>query len=112
MSEIEKLIKEIIAFRDARNWKQFHNAKDLAMALSIESAELLELFLWKSKEEFEDVPAEKVKEELADILIYSFLLADEYDFNIIEIMRKKLLKNEGKYPVDKARGNARKYNEF
>ena len=112
MEEIQKLTKEIIVFRDARNWKQFHNPKDLAMALSIESAELMELFLWKSKEELKDVPVEKIREELADILIYCLLLADRYDLDIIDIMKKKLSKNEKKYPVDRARGNARKYNEY
>ncbi len=112
MEEIQKLTKEIIAFRDARNWEQFHNPKDLAMALSIESAELMELFLWKSKEELNDVPVDKISEELADIFIYCLLLADRYDFDIVDIMKKKLSKNEKKYPVDKARGNARKYNEY
>ncbi len=112
MEEIQKLTKEIIAFRDARNWEQFHNPKDLSMALSIESAELMELFLWKSKEELKNVPVEKIREELADILIYCLLLADRYDFDIVDIMKKKLSKNEKKYPVDRARGNARKYNEY
>ena len=72
----------------------------------------MELFLWKSKEELKDVPVEKVREELADILIYCLLIADRYDFDVIDIMKKKLSKNEQKYPVDKARGNARKYNEY
>ena len=112
MEEIRKLTKEIIAFRDARNWEQFHNPKDLAMALSIESAELMELFLWKSKDELKDVPVEKISEELADVLIYCLLLADRYDLDIIDIMKKKLSENEKKYPVDRARGNARKYNEL
>ena len=96
-------------FRDERDWKQFHNPKDLALALSIESAELLEAFLWKSPEQAD--PA-KVKEELADVFAFALLLADTYDFDVKEIILEKIDQNEKKYPVSKARGTAKKYTEL
>ncbi len=100
MSDINNLIQEIVKFRDERDWKQFHNSKDLALALSIESSELLELFLWKSNEDFK---LDKLKEELADVLMYAFLLADKHDLNIHDIILDKIKKNEEKYPVDKSK---------
>lgn len=109
MSEINKITEELRKFRDDRDWAQFHNPKDLAIALNIESSELLELFLWKAAE---DADAEKVKDELADVFAYAFILADKYGLNVAQIMREKLAKNTLKYPVDKARGSAKKYTEF
>jgi NTP pyrophosphatase (non-canonical NTP hydrolase) len=109
MSEISELTQKLIAFRDARDWKQFHNPKDLAIALSIESAELLEAFLWKSSEE---ASKDKIKEELADVLAYALLLANEYGLNVSEIVTAKIEANNLKYPVDKAKGSAKKYNEI
>lgn len=109
MSEINKITEELRKFRDDRDWAQFHNPKDLAIALNIESSELLELFLWKASE---DADAEKVKDELADVFAYAFILADKYGLNVAQIMREKLAKNTLKYPVDKARGSAKKYTEF
>jgi NTP pyrophosphatase (non-canonical NTP hydrolase) len=109
MNQIEKITAEIIKFRDDRDWEQFHNGKDLALALSIEASELNQLFLWKSAE---DVNIEKVKEELADILNYSFLIAHKYNLNVEDIILNKIAKNAEKYPVDKAKGNAKKYNEL
>ncbi len=108
MSEILKLTQKLIAFRDERDWQQFHNPKDLAIALSIESAELLESFLWKSPDQSS---TEKIKEELADVLAYAFLLAHECKLDITEIVSAKIDKNAIKYPVATARGNAKKYNE-
>ncbi len=108
-SSIETLTKEIIAFRDERDWKQFHNAKDLAIAATIEAGELLELFLWKSPE---DADREKVRRELADLLMYSLLLAHEQELDVADIIREKLAENRSKYPVSKAKGNARKYTEL
>ena len=87
MDNWKELQQEIIRFRDQRDWKQFHNAKDLALALSIEAGELNELFLWKHPEEAD---AEKVKSELADVLSYALLLADAYDFDIPTIFKEKL----------------------
>ncbi len=109
MKESEEIIKALLKFRNERDWEQFHNPKDLALALSIESAELLELFLWKKSE---DAITEKVKEELADIFSFAFLLAEKYGFDIKEIVLDKIKTNEEKYPVDKAKGSAKKYNEL
>lgn len=109
MSEINDLIQVLKKFRDERDWEQFHNPKDLALAISIEAGELLELFLWKNAE---DANIEKVKEELADILSFAFLLADKYGFEIEQIVLAKIKINAAKYPVDKAKGTAKKYNEL
>lgn len=109
MSDIEELKSKIKQFTIERDWDQFHNGKDLAIALSIEASELQEAFLWKKAE---DVNIEKVREELADIFNYAILLADKYNFNIREIVLEKLERNAKKYPVNKAKGNARKYTEL
>jgi NTP pyrophosphatase (non-canonical NTP hydrolase) len=109
MNEINKITEELRKFRDERDWAQFHNPKDLAVALSIEASELLELFLWKSAEEAD---TDKIKEELADVLAYAFMLADKYGLNVAQIMQDKLAKNQLKYPVAKAKGTAKKYNEL
>ena len=109
MADIEEIIEKLIAFRDERDWKQFHNSKDLALAISIEANELLELFLWK---EAEAADKEKIKEELADILSFAFLLAHKHDLDIKEIILKKIQANSIKYPVEKSRGNAKKYDEL
>lgn len=107
--ELLQITERIKTFTKERDWEQFHNAKDLALALSIEASELNECFLWKPAEQGD---VEKVREELADILIYAILLADKYDLDIQDIILRKLDKNEQKYPVDKAKGNAKKYTEF
>ncbi|OKZ32905.1 MAG: nucleotide pyrophosphohydrolase, partial [Bacteroidales bacterium 43_8] len=99
----------IVRFTEDRDWDQFHNGKDLALALSIEASELNEAFLWKKPEE---VNIEKVKEELADIMNYAFLIAHKYDMDIKEIILNKLKRNGEKYPVNKAKGSAKKYNEL
>lgn len=109
MTDIERLIEQIRDFRDARDWEQFHNSKDLALALSVEASELLELFLWKDNEGADE---DKLKKELADVLMYAFLLADKHQLDIVEIVSEKLKLNNEKYPVEKARGNAKKYNEL
>lgn len=108
-SEIKEIMKQIVQFSKDRDWDQFHNGKDLALALSIEASELNEAFLWKRPE---DVKIEKIKEELADILNYAFLIADKYNLNIQEIILSKLAKNAEKYPVEKSKGNAKKYTEL
>ena len=112
MSEIQSIIEALIDFRDKRNWKQFHNTKDLALALSIEAAELNELFLWKEENEAEKTDRESIQDELADILAYAFLLAEKHDFDIKQIILEKISKNDKKYPVEKSRNSARKYNEL
>ena len=109
MSDIEELTKAIVDFTQERDWDQFHDGKNLALALSIEAAELNEAFLWKKAE---DVKIEKVREELADIINYALLMADKYHLDVKEIVLEKLQKNAEKYPVEKAKGKANKYNEL
>ena len=106
MTSIQDITQALIAFRDARDWAQFHNPKDLALALNVESAELLELFLWKDAALAD---RDKVKEELADVLAYALLLAHNYGFDVAEIMEQKIKINGEKYPIDKSRGVATKY---
>lgn len=109
MSEIKNITEKLIAFRDERDWAQFHNPKDLAVALNIEAGELLEAFLWKNHKEAD---REKVKEELADVFAYAFLLAEKYELNVEEIVNAKIKRNAEKYPVEKAKGTSTKYNEL
>ena len=108
MNTMDKINK----FRDDRDWRQFHNEKDLAISISLEAAELLELFQWKSPEEVRENSIERIKEELADVLIYSHMLASNLDLDIDEIIEAKLEKNNIKYPVDKSKGNKEKYTEL
>ncbi|MEB6288119.1 nucleotide pyrophosphohydrolase [Mammaliicoccus sciuri] len=112
MDENKEILKEINQFRDERNWRQFHNEKDLSLSISIEAAELLELFQWKSSEEVVGNKQERLAEELTDVLIYSYMLADNLDFDINDIIRKKLKKNAEKYPVDKSKNRNNKYNDL
>jgi len=109
MSDINTITEALINFRNEREWEQFHNAKDLALAINVEAGELLELYLWKNAEE---ANKEKIKEELADVFAYAFLLAAKYGFDVKEIILDKIKKNAEKYPVEKAKGTARKYNEL
>ena len=109
MTDIQEITKKLREFTQKRDWDQFHNGKDLAIALSIEANELLESFLWKSPEE---AKPEKIREELADVLNYAFQMADKYNLDIKEIMLEKLEKNALKYPVEKAKGSAKKYDEL
>jgi NTP pyrophosphatase (non-canonical NTP hydrolase) len=102
-------IKALLEFRDARDWKQFHNPKDLAVALSIEASELLEHFLWKGADEAD--PA-GIREELADVLAYALLLAHHYGLDPEEIVLDKVRLNAERYPADKARGRATKHTEL
>jgi NTP pyrophosphatase (non-canonical NTP hydrolase) len=106
---LKELQEDVRSFTEERDWDQFHNGKDLAMALSIEASELQEAFLWKDAA---DVRIEKVKEELADVVNYALLIADKYNLNIADIVREKMKKNAEKYPVDKAKGTAAKYSEL
>jgi len=109
MSEIKELTKLLVQFRNERDWEQFHNPKDLAIALNIEAGELLEVFLWKNPDE---ASKEKVKEELADIFAYGLLLSHHYGFDLTEIIKEKIATNAEKYPIDKSKGSAKKYNEL
>jgi len=112
MNDIEEIIDALVDFRNKRDWKQFHDSKNLASAISIEAAELNELFLWKTIEQCEHVDKAKIKEELADIFSFAFLLAEKHSFNVKEIIFEKIRINNEKYPVDKAKGNATKYTDL
>ena len=109
MKESEEIIQALLKFRNERDWEQFHNPKDLALAINVEAGELLELFLWKKPDE---VSKEKIKEELADVFAYAFLLAEKYQLDVKEIVLQKIKKNGEKYPVEKSKGNSKKYNEL
>lgn len=106
---MEKALQALLKFRNERDWEQFHNPKDLALAINIEAGELLELFLWKDAE---DAKKDRVKEELADVFSFALLLAEKYDFDVEEIVLDKIKSNAKKYPVDKAKGTAKKYDEL
>jgi NTP pyrophosphatase (non-canonical NTP hydrolase) len=106
MSDLLDLQREALAFRDERDWAQFHNAKDLAAGLSIEASELLECFLWKDAK---SADPDKLREELADVIVYALLLAHAAQIDIPQAVRAKLALNALKYPVDKAKGRADKY---
>jgi NTP pyrophosphatase (non-canonical NTP hydrolase) len=104
-------MEKVNTFRDARNWRQFHNEKDLALSISLEASELLEIFQWKTDEEGKQ-NIDAIKDELADVLIYSYMLADNLDLDIDEIIERKLIKNNEKYPVEKSKDNKEKYTEL
>lgn len=108
-SEIDIILNEILKFRDDRDWKQFHDGKNLAICLTVESAELLEQFLWKDGTE---VNVEKVKEELADVFYSALLLAHEYNLDVKQIVLDKLEKNKNKYPIPKSKGSNKKHDEL
>ncbi len=108
----EEVISVLLKFRDDRDWEQFHDSKNLALALSIEAAELNELFLWKNLPESENIPKEKLKEELADVLSFAFLLAHKHGLNPFDLVLDKVVKNNEKYPVEKAKGKSDKYTEL
>ncbi|SEF49123.1 nucleotide pyrophosphohydrolase [Nitrosomonas ureae] len=109
LNDTQEITQALLKFRDERDWAQFHTAKDLALALNIEAGELLEAFLWKSSEQAD---IDKVKEELADVLAFAFLLAEKYDFDVKQIVLEKIEKNALKYPVEKSRGSAKKYTDL
>ncbi|WP_165002840.1 MULTISPECIES: nucleotide pyrophosphohydrolase [unclassified Enterococcus] len=105
-------MEKVNRFRDERNWRQFHNEKDLAISISLEASELLELFQWKQPEEVRETNLERIKEELADVLIYSYMMADNLNLDLDEIIEEKLEKNNLKYPVEKSSGKREKYTEL
>ena len=109
MNEIATIINTIKKFNEERDWEQFHNPKDLAISISVEANELLECFLWKNPE---DANIDKIKEELADVLILAFQMAYKCGLDIEEIMNDKIAQNAKKYPVDKAKGKAIKYDKL
>ena len=108
----EETIKQILIFREDRDWKQFHNPKDLAISISLEAAELLEVFQWSGTDVSNEGKQEKIKEELADVLNYCVLMADACGLDIDEIVQEKTKVNNEKYPVSKAKGKKEKYNKL
>lgn len=108
----KETIEQVLKFRDDRNWRQFHNPKDLALSISLEAAELLEVFQWSGADTVCESKKEKIKEELADVLNYCILMADVCDLDMDEIVQEKIKKNSEKYPVGKAKDSAKKYNEL
>ncbi len=112
---IEELQKKIVAFRDARDWKQFHNPKDLSLSLVLEAGEVMEHFQWKSPEEIEKyikTNKDDIAEELADVFNWVILMSHDLDIDILKASEKKIKQNEKKYPVKKARGKHTKYNKL
>ena len=115
MKNLENFIKNIINFRDARDWKQFHNPKDVALSLVLEAAEVMEHFQWKDKSEIDEYlknNKQKVGEELADVLYWVLLMSHDLEIDISQALEEKMKINEQKYPVEKAKGNHIKYNSL
>ena len=112
---INELISKIIGFRDARDWKQFHNPKDVALSLVLEAGEVMEHFQWKNIDEIEKHVVdhkEEIGEELADVLYWILLMSFDLKIDILAALEKKIKKNEEKYPIEKTKGNAKKYTEL
>ena len=115
MSTLEDLTKRIIAFRDAREWKQFHNPKDMALSLVLEAGEVMEHFQWKNQEEMKRHIQERgteIGEELADVLYWVLLMGNDFGIDVVQALEKKIEKNEAKYPIEKAKGNHTKYTQL
>lgn len=108
----KNLIKEILKFRNDRNWKQFHNGKDLALSLSLEANELLEVYQWSGQDLDCLEKIDNIKEELADVFMYAVLIADNYNLDIKEIIEEKIKKNNEKYPLDISSNSSKKYNKL
>lgn len=109
---MDEILDRLLKFRKERDWEKFHNPKDLALSLSLEASELLENFQWKDSKEAIDKNLENIKDELADVLIYSLFFAHDLNLDISEIIFRKIEKNEKKYPIEKAFGSNKKYSEF
>ena len=109
---MKELIDLINQFRDERDWRKFHNEKDLAISISLEASELLELFQWKQSEEVVEKSIKEIKEELADVFMYSFMLADNLNLDVEEIIKEKIDINAKKYPVELSKGNNKKYTDL
>lgn len=115
MNEIQQITEKIKNFRDERDWMQFHDPKNMAVSVILEASELLEHFQWKTTEEVEAYTKEnhaEIKDEIADIALYLFELADNLKINLVDAMTEKLKKNETKYPIVKSKGKHTKYNKL
>ena len=108
----KETIEQVLKFRDDRNWKQFHNPKDLAISISLEAAELLEVFQWSAEDVVCENKIDKIREELADVVNYCILMADSCGLDLDEIVQEKVKLNSEKYPVEKAFGSKEKYTEL
>ena len=108
----QETINQVLKFRDDRNWRQFHNPKDLALSISLEAAELLEVFQWSGSDTVCESKKDKIREELADVLNYCILMADACGLDMDEIVQEKIKRNNGKYPVEKAKDSAKKNDEL
>ena len=108
----QETIDQVLKFRDDRDWKQFHNPKDLAISISLEAAELLEVFQWSAEDVKCEKKIDKIKEELADVINYCILMADTCGLDLDEIVSEKIKRNNEKYPVEKAYGSKEKYTEL
>ena len=112
---IEELTRKIIAFRDARDWKQFHNPKDVALSMVLEAGEVMEHFQWKDAKEVEEyikTHKEEIGEEIADVLYWILLMTYDLDIDVLEALDKKMAKNEKKYPIEKTKGRHNKYTDY
>ncbi len=115
MDKFQGLTAKIVDFRDARDWKKFHNPKDMALSLVLEASEVMEHFQWKNSEEMQKHLAEhsaEVGEELADVLYWILLMGHDFNIDVLEALEEKISKNESKYPVEKAKGVHTKYTEL
>jgi dCTP diphosphatase len=115
MSDLKVLAEQVVAFRDERDWKQFHNPKDVALSLMLESAELLEHFQWKNGEAIQETAIHRraeLADELADVLYYTLLMAHDLNIDLTTALTEKLTKNAEKYPTEKAKGSNKKYTEL
>lgn len=115
MDDLHSLTEKIVAFREARDWKQFHNPKDMALSLMLEAGEVMEHFQWKTiaeMEEYVKTNKDEVGEELADVLYWVLLMSHDLNIDIFQSLKEKLKKNELKYPVEKSKGKHSKYNKL
>jgi dCTP diphosphatase len=115
MTNISRITKRIVDFRNARDWKQFHNPKDMALSLVLEATEVMEHFQWKSHKEMEEYVKtykEGIGEELADTLYWILLMSNDLNIDILKALEEKIEKNEAKYPVDKSKGKHTKYDKL
>jgi len=113
--KLSKLTERIIAFRDARDWKQFHNPKDVALSMVLEAGEVMEHFQWKNTEEMQEHIGnhrDEIGDELADVLYWVLLMSHDLDIDIFEAVDRKMKKNEEKYPEEKAKGQHTKYTKL
>ena len=108
----QNLVNRIKTFCDERDWSQFHDPKNLAISLNLEASEVLELYQWTKDNQLKPERAEKINEELADVLYWLIMLSNHYHIDLVDALDKKMDQNEKKYPIEKAKGNSKKYNEL